>query len=135
MTMTIDHNLLISTLTGGHGVFMKEAEVDKIEDWYESDNDWYDSDNNLQIPLLDVHGVHGIIFQNFTDGYGAIFSDSFDEIVWASYQPADGETVEVITSTITELQKFDPGFMIWNSQDRTFEVYFGDAGMQAFQAQ
>ncbi len=25
--------------------------------------------------------------------------------------------------------------MIWNSQDRTFEVYFGDAGMQAFQAQ
>jgi hypothetical protein len=39
------HNLLLSTLTGGHGVFMAEAEVDKIEDWYDSDNDWYDSDN------------------------------------------------------------------------------------------
>jgi hypothetical protein len=25
--------------------------------------------------------------------------------------------------------------MIWNSQDRTFEVYFGDTGMQAFQIQ
>ena len=34
------HNLLLSTATGGgHGVFMAEAEVDKIEDWYESDND------------------------------------------------------------------------------------------------
>jgi hypothetical protein len=36
-----DHNLLISTLTGGHSVLMAEAEVDKIEDcYYESDNDW-----------------------------------------------------------------------------------------------
>jgi hypothetical protein len=55
--------------------------------------------------------------------------------VWAYFKPADGETVKAITSTIAELQKFGPGFMIWNSQDRTFEVYFGDAGMQAFQVQ
>jgi hypothetical protein len=130
-----DHNLLISTLTGGNGVFMAEAKVDKIEDWYESDNDWYDSDNNLQIPLLDAHVAHGISFQNLTGGYGAIFSDSFDEAVWAYFKPAGGETVEAISSTIAEWQKFGPGFMIWNSQDRTFEVYFGDAGMQAFQAQ
>jgi hypothetical protein len=54
-----DHNLLLSTLTGGHGVFMAKAEVDKIEDWYESDNDWYDSEGNLQIPLLGAHGTHG----------------------------------------------------------------------------
>ncbi len=62
-----DHNLLISTITGGHGVIMEEPEVDKIEDWYESDNDWYDSDNNLQIPLLHVNGTHGISFQNFPE--------------------------------------------------------------------
>ncbi len=130
-----DHNLLLSTLTGGHGVFMAEAEVDKIEDWYESDNDSYDSEGNLQIPLLGAHGTRGISFQNLTGGYGAIFSDSLDETVWAYFKPADGETVEAITSTIAELQKFGPGFMIWNSQDRTFEFYFGDAGMQAFQAQ
>ena len=61
-----EHNLLLSTLTGGHGVFMAEAEEDKIEDWYESDNDWNDSDNNLQIPLLDAHGAHGICFKNLT---------------------------------------------------------------------
>jgi hypothetical protein len=60
------HNLLLSTLTGGHGVLMSEAEMDKIEDWYDSDNDWYDSYNNLQIPLLDAHGAHGICFQNLT---------------------------------------------------------------------
>jgi hypothetical protein len=70
-----------------------------------------------------------------SSGYGAIFSDSFDEVVWAYFKPADGETVKAITSTIAELKKFGPGFMIWNSQDRTFEVYFGDAGMQPFQAQ
>jgi hypothetical protein len=116
-----DHNLLLSTLTSDHGVFMTEAEMDKID--------------NLQIPLLDVDGAHGISFQNLTGGYGAIFSDSFDQAVWAYFKPADGETVETITSTIAELQKCGPGFMIWNSQDRTFEVYFGDAGMQAFQAQ
>jgi hypothetical protein len=40
------HNLLLSTITGGHGVFMTEAKVDKVEDWYDSDNDWYDSDND-----------------------------------------------------------------------------------------
>ena len=34
-----DHNLLLSTLTGGHGVFMAEAEVNKIEDLYDSDNE------------------------------------------------------------------------------------------------
>ncbi len=61
-----DHNLLLSTLTSGHGVSMTEDEVDKIEDWYESDNDWYDSDN-LQIPLLDSHGTHGISFQNLSE--------------------------------------------------------------------
>ncbi len=33
---------------------------------------------------------------------------------------------------MAELQKFGPGFMIWNPQDRTYEVYFGDAGMQVF---
>jgi hypothetical protein len=88
----------------------------------------------LQIPLLDAHGTHGISFQNLTGGYGAIFSDSFDETVWAYFKPAGGETVEAITSTIAELHKFGHGFIIWNSQDRTFEVYFGDAGMQAFQA-
>ncbi len=27
------HNLLLSTLTGGHDVFMAEVEVDKIDDW------------------------------------------------------------------------------------------------------
>ncbi len=32
------HNMLLSTLTGGHGVFMAKAEVDKIEDWYDPDN-------------------------------------------------------------------------------------------------
>ncbi len=98
-------------------------------------HDWYDSDKNLQIPLLDAHGAHGISFQNLTGGYGVIFSDSFDEVVWTYFKPADGETVETITSTIAELQKFGPGFMIWNYQDRTFEVYFGDTGMQAFQIQ
>jgi hypothetical protein len=46
------HNLLLSTLTGGHGGFMAEAEVDKIEDWYDS--------------VLDAHGAHGICFQNLT---------------------------------------------------------------------
>jgi len=59
---------------------MAQVEVDKIEDWYESDNDWYDSEDNLQIPLLDAYGPHGISFQNLTGGYGAIFSDSFDEV-------------------------------------------------------
>ncbi len=34
-----DYNLLLSTFAGGHGVFMVEVEVDKIEDWYESDNE------------------------------------------------------------------------------------------------
>jgi hypothetical protein len=30
----------------------------------------------------------------------------------------------------------EPSFLTpWNPQDRTFEVYFGDAGMQDFQAQ
>ncbi len=130
-----DHNLLLSTLTGGHGVFMAEAELDKIEDWYESDNDWYYSDNNLQIPILDAHGAHGISFKNLAGGYGAIFSDFFDEAVWSYFKPGGGETVETITSTIAELQKFGPGFMIWNSYDDTFEVYFGDAGMQDFQGQ
>jgi hypothetical protein len=52
--------------------------------------------------------------------------------VWAYFKPAGGETIEAITSTIAELQKFGPGFMIWNSQDCTFEGFFGDAGMQAF---
>ena len=49
------HNLLLSTLTGCHGVFMAEAELstltgghgiltaeaeaDEVEDWYNSDND------------------------------------------------------------------------------------------------
>jgi hypothetical protein len=101
-----DHNLLLSTLTGGHGVFMAEAEVDKIEDWYESDNDWYDSEDNLQIPLLGAHGTPGISLQNLTGGYGAIFSDSFDKALWIYLKPPIGETVEVITSTIAELQKF-----------------------------
>jgi hypothetical protein len=45
-------------------------------------------------------------------GYGAIFSDSFNEAVWAYFKPAGGETVEAITSTIAELHKFGPGFMI-----------------------
>ncbi len=130
-----DNNLLLSMPTGGHGVFMAEAEVDKIEDWYDSYNDCYDLDNNLQIPLLNADRAHGICFQNLTGGYGAIFSDSLDQAAWAYFKPAGGETVEAITSTIAELQKFGPGFMIWNSQDRTFEVYFGDAGMQAFQVQ
>jgi hypothetical protein len=146
-----DHNLLLSTLTGGHGVFMAEAElstltcrqgvyiaeaeVDEVEDWYDPDNDWYDSDNNLQIPLFDAHGAHGICFQNLTGGHGAIFSDCFDQAVWAYFKPAGDETIVTITSTIAELQKFGPGFMMWNPQDRAFAAYLGDAGMQAFQAQ
>jgi hypothetical protein len=32
------HDLLLSTLTGGHGVFIAKAEVDKIGDWYDPDN-------------------------------------------------------------------------------------------------
>jgi hypothetical protein len=145
------HNLLLSTLTGGHGVFMAEAElstltchqgvyiaeaeVDEVEDWYDPDNDWYDSDNNLQIPLFDAHGAHGICLQNLTGGHGAIFSDCFDQAVWAYFKPAGDETIVTITSTIAELQKFGPGFMIWNPQDRAFAAYLGDAGMQTFQAQ
>jgi hypothetical protein len=65
----------------------------------------------LQIPLLDVYGPHGISFQNLTGGYGAIFSDSFDEAVCVYFKSAGGETVETITTTITELQKFGPGFI------------------------
>jgi hypothetical protein len=57
-----------TVVTGGHGVFIAEAEVDEVEDWYDPDNDWYDSDNNLQIPLFDVHGAQGISFQNLTGG-------------------------------------------------------------------
>ena len=48
------HNLLLSTLTGGHGHFTAEAEVDEVEDWYDSDNDWQ------KVPLFDTHAVHGI---------------------------------------------------------------------------
>jgi hypothetical protein len=69
------HNLLLSTLTGGHGVFMAEAElsaligghgvfiaeaeVNEVKDWYDLDNDWYDSDNNGHVPLFDAHATHG----------------------------------------------------------------------------
>jgi hypothetical protein len=74
----------------------------------------------VTVSLLDAHVAHGISFQNLTDGYGAIFSDSFDEVVWTYFKPVVGETFEDITSTITELKKFGPGFMIWNSQDHTF---------------
>jgi hypothetical protein len=90
----------------------------RSKDWYESDNDLYDSEGNLQIPLLGTNDTHGIRFQNLTGGYRDIFSDSLDETVWVYFKPADGETVESITSTIVDLQKFGPGFMIWNFQDR-----------------
>ncbi len=89
----------------------------------------------MQFPLLHTHGAHGICFQNLTVLTEPSFSDSFDQAVWAYFKPAGGETIEAIISTIAELQKFGPGFKIWNLQDRTFEAYFDDAGMQAFQAQ
>jgi hypothetical protein len=88
---------IFSTLTGGHGVFMTDVQVDEVEDWYDPDNDWYDSDNNLQIPLVDSYGAHGICLQNLN------FFDSFDQAVWAYFKPADDETIETITSTIAEL--------------------------------
>ena len=34
-----DHNLMLSTLTDGHGVFMAQAEP--------QDEDWYDPDDNF----------------------------------------------------------------------------------------
>ena len=66
-----DHYLLLSTLTGGHGVFMAEAEVNKIEDWYDSDNEHYDQESDWQVPLyqsplFNVHADQWICFQTLT---------------------------------------------------------------------
>jgi hypothetical protein len=73
------HELLLSTLTGGHGDFMlAKTEVDKIEDWYDPDNGWYNSDNNWEAPLFNLH-----VDASITGGRGALFFDSFDQVVWA----------------------------------------------------
>ena len=45
-----DHNLMLSTLTGGHGVFMAQAELQDA-DWYDSDDAWYDPDDGWINPL------------------------------------------------------------------------------------
>ncbi len=61
-------------------------------------------------------------------------------LVWFTDPPED-PVISIFAGCLANhdrahsLHKFGPGFMIWNSQDRTFEVYFGDAGMQAFQSQ
>ncbi len=63
------HELLLSTLTGGHGVFMAKAEME-IEDWYNPDNGWYNSDN-WQDPLFNLHAD-----ASTTGGKGALLFDS-----------------------------------------------------------
>ena len=83
------HNLLLSTLTGDHGVFMAEAEVNKIEDWYDSDIEHYDPENDWQVPLyqsplFNAHADQWICFQTLTGGLGALFYDSSDQVVWAT---------------------------------------------------
>ncbi len=67
-----DHNMLLSTLTGGHGVFMAKAEV-KIEDWYDPDNGWSNSGSNWQAqgPLFNLHAD-----PSTTGGKGALLFDS-----------------------------------------------------------
>ena len=87
------HNLLLSTLTGDHGVFMAEAEVNKIEDWYDSDIEHYDPENDWQVPLyqsplFNAHADQWICFQTLTGGLGALFYDSSDQVVWAYFKPA-----------------------------------------------
>jgi hypothetical protein len=66
------HNMLLSTLTGGHGVFMVKAEV-KIEDCYDPDNGWFNSDLNwqAQAPLLNLH-----VDASTTGGRGSLLFDS-----------------------------------------------------------
>ena len=80
---------------------LAKTEVDKIEDWSDPDNGWYNSDNNWEAPLFNLH-----VDASITGGRGALFFDSFDQAVWAYFKPAGDETIEAITSTIAELQKF-----------------------------
>jgi hypothetical protein len=44
------HNLMLSTLLGGHGIFMAQTEPQDA-DWYDSDDAWYDPDDGWINPL------------------------------------------------------------------------------------
>jgi hypothetical protein len=65
-----DHNLMLSTLTGGHGIFMAHAEPQDAE-WYDSDDDWYDPDDNFNASGDDDHQEQGAV-----DDYDSQLVDS-----------------------------------------------------------
>jgi hypothetical protein len=97
---------------------------------------WQEGVPLYQSPLFNAHADQWICFQTLTGGLEALFYDSSDQVVWAYFKPADNDTPEEITRQLAELQKFGPGgFMIWVPQDRSFEVYFGDAGTQVRQVE
>ena len=68
---------MLSTLTGGHGVFMAQAELQDA-DWYDSDDAWYDPDAGWINPLPDA-GSNAIHFQNLDGGYGVFYFDDHVE--------------------------------------------------------
>ena len=111
-----DHNLMLSTLTDGHGIFTAQAEP-QDDCWYDPDDDWYD-------PLPGA-GSNVIHFQNLDEGYGAFCFDALDRYVWASLKPADDNTSVAIMAHLDELKQVarDP-VVFWNSQDQVFEIYF-----------
>jgi len=78
----------------------------------------------------------GICFQTLTGGLGALFFDSLDQVVWAYFKTADNDTTEDITTQLAEMRVVSVLYSLFfkeSSQDRTFEVYFGDAGIQVLQ--
>jgi hypothetical protein len=98
-----DHNLMLSTLTGGRGVFMAQAEP-QDDGWYDRDDDWYDPDEGWYNPLPS-DGSNVITFQNLDGGYGAFHFDALDRYVWASFKPADDNTSVAIMAHLDELKQ------------------------------
>ena len=128
-----DHNLMLSTLTGSHGVFMAQAELQDA-DWYDNDDSWYDPDDGWIYPPPGA-GSNAIHFQNLDGGYGVLYFDDQDRYVWASFKPAADNTNAAIAAPLDELTRVAPDPVVfWNFPDEAFEIYFGQAGIDLFRA-